>query len=392
MAKLDIDGGLLGAGKTTLIRAMLQCAYRGKRVAVIENEIGRVNLDAGAFSGVTVRPLTAGCVCCILKGDLVTAVRELLQGVAPEYIVMEASGAADLEAIRRICAEIDGVSLNRCVMVVNARKLRKLMTVVGEFYRIQLRDAADIYLNFTEGLPRTELDAVRQLLREINPSARLIDTPIDQLETDTLPEGDAGTAPPTPRFKPVPVRALRGRQADAVKGDRPALTVLDPSQLPSVLPAGRFLRDFGSPAPGKHSGTGIRAVDAGKTLYTLTLSIPAPPHRAGPRTPPAAAGPGRHLARQGLCDDVGRQRHKARLRLRRLFHNPREPRRGSRIECARADRRGPPGAVGSGCGRAVLWAAYYRTDELRIQAAHAKRNTLWYYVVDRLANLWYNVK
>ncbi len=143
MAKLDIYGGLLGAGKTTLIRAMLQCAYRGKRVAVIENEIGRVNLDAGAFSGVTVRPLTAGCVCCTLKGDLVTAVRELLQGVAPGYIVMEASGAADLEAIRRICAEIDAVSLNRCVMVVNARKLRKLMTVVGEFYRIQLRDATD---------------------------------------------------------------------------------------------------------------------------------------------------------------------------------------------------------------------------------------------------------
>ncbi|MBQ6346086.1 MAG: hypothetical protein IJI71_00860 [Clostridia bacterium] len=80
MAKLDIYGGLLGAGKTTLIRAMLLCAYRGKRVAMIENEIGRVNLDAGAFSGVTVRPLTAGCVCCILKGDLVTAVRELFTG------------------------------------------------------------------------------------------------------------------------------------------------------------------------------------------------------------------------------------------------------------------------------------------------------------------------
>ncbi len=271
MTKLDIYGGLLGAGKTTLIMAMLLCAYRGKRVAVIENEIGRVNLDAGAFSGVTVRPLTAGCVCCTLKGDLVTAVRELVQSVAPDYIVMEASGAADLEAIRRICKEIDAVALNRCVMVVNARKLRKLMTVVGEFYRIQLRDATDIYLNFTEGLPQAELDAVRQLLWDINPNARVIDTPIDRLEADTIPECDV---PTTPGFKPVPV--LRNRQADAAQGDRPALTVLDPSQLPSALPAGRFLRDFGSPAPGKHSGTGIRAADAGKTLYTLTLSIPAP--------------------------------------------------------------------------------------------------------------------
>jgi len=273
MTKLDIYGGLLGAGKTTLIRAMLQCAYRGKRVAVIENEIGRVNLDAGAFSGVTVRPLTAGCVCCTLKGDLVTAVRELVQSVAPDYIVMEASGAADLEAIRRICEEIDAVALNRCVMVVNARKLRKLMTVVGEFYRIQLRDATDIYLNFTEGLPQAELDAVRQLLWDINPNARLIDTPIDRLEADTLPEGDV---PTTPGFKPVPVRALKGQRADAAEGSRPTLKVLEQAPLPDVLPADRFLRDFGSPAPGKHSAPGIRAFDTGKTLFTLTLRIPAP--------------------------------------------------------------------------------------------------------------------
>ncbi len=273
MTKLDIYGGLLGAGKTTLIRAMLLCAYRGKRVAVIENEIGRVNLDAGAFSGVTVRPLTAGCVCCTLKGDLVTAVRELVQSVAPDYIVMEASGAADLEAIRRICEEIDTVALNHCVMVVNARKLRKLMTVVGEFYRIQLRDATDIYLNFTEGLPQGELEAVRQLLREINPSARVIDTPIDRLEADTIPEGDV---PTTPGFKPVPVRALKGPRADAVQGRRPTLTVLDQASLSDALPADRFLRDFGCPAPGKHSAPGIRAFDTGKTLYTLTLRIPAP--------------------------------------------------------------------------------------------------------------------
>ena len=144
---------------------------------------------------------------------------------------------------RRICAEIDAVSLNRCVMVVNTRKLRKLMTVVGEFYRIQLRDATDIYLNFTEGLPQAELDAVRQLLWDINPNARVIDTPIDRLEADTLPEGDV---PTTPGFKPVPVRALKGQRADAAEGSRPTLKVLEQTPLPDVLPADRFLRDLRS--------------------------------------------------------------------------------------------------------------------------------------------------
>ena len=244
MTRLDIYGGLLGAGKTTLIKAMLPCAYAGRKTAVIENEVGRVNLDAGEFAGITVRPLTAGCVCCTLRGDLAAAVRELVKAEAPEYIVMEASGAADLDAIRRVCEEIDEVRLNRCVMVVNARKLRKLMTVVGDFYRIQLQEAASIYLNFTEGLPEEELQAVRRLLREINPSATLVDTPVAALRADSIPEGV-------------------GHSVREPASPRPALTVLDGEQPFRLLPTGRLAR-----VPGRSP--------AGKTLYTLTLKVPAP--------------------------------------------------------------------------------------------------------------------
>ena len=257
MTKLDIYGGLLGAGKTTLIKAMLPCAYRGKKTAVIENEIGRVNLDAGEFSGITVRPLTAGCVCCTLKGDLVAAVRELVLTEAPEYIVMEASGAADLDAIRRICEEIDEVSLNRCIMVVNARKIRKLMTVVGEFYRIQLREASEIYLNFTENLPREELIAVKQLLRELNPDARVIDTPLAQLSANSIPE----------------VSGPLDRERASV---RPSLTVLDHGQSFKLLPNDRPARTcvWSSSKRGADPDSG--SADHGKTLYTATLKVPAP--------------------------------------------------------------------------------------------------------------------
>lgn len=254
MIQLDIYGGLLGAGKTTLIKAMLPCAYQGKKVAVIENEVGRVNLDAGEFTGVTVRPLTAGCVCCTLRGDLVAAMRQLVRSEAPEVIVMEASGAADLDAIRRICEEIDEVALNRCVMVVNARKLRKLLTVVGEFYRIQLRDATCIYLNFTEGLPRGELDEVRRLLRQINPDARVIDTPVASLRADSIPEGPAPHAAP---------------EADP---DRPTLTVVDQAQSFRLLPVSRLAR---APAHSVFQGD-RRPSEPGKTLYTVALRVPGP--------------------------------------------------------------------------------------------------------------------
>lgn len=262
MIKLDIYGGLLGAGKTTLIKAMLNCAYLEKRVAVIENEVGRVNLDVGEFTGITVRPLTAGCVCCTLKGDLVAAVRELVRTEAPDYIVMEASGAADLDAIRRICEEIDEVSLNRCVMVVNARKLRKLMTVVGEFYRIQLREAAQIYLNFTEGLPQEELTGVRRILQQVNPNARLIDTPIASLRADSFPEGVAAHAIP---------------EADRESGPvRPKLTVMDQAQAFRILPTDRLAHTSARSAFQGGLRSGSRLLDSGKTLYTIALKVPAP--------------------------------------------------------------------------------------------------------------------
>ena len=257
MTKLDIYGGLLGAGKTTLIKAMLPCAYRGKKTAVIENEIGRVNLDAGEFSGITVRPLTAGCVCCTLKGDLVAAVRELVLTEAPEYIVMEASGAADLDAIRRICEEIDEVSLNRCIMVVNARKIRKLMTVVGEFYRIQLREATEIYLNFTENLPGEEIIAVKQLLRELNPDARVIDTPLAQVRADSIPEGS-------------------GHHDREPASSRPTLAVLDQERPFNLVPNDRPARAFGWSSSKIGVGPGSRPADHGKTLYTATIKVSAP--------------------------------------------------------------------------------------------------------------------
>lgn len=188
MKKLDIYGGLLGAGKTTLIKKMLAAAYSGSRAAIIENEIGKVNLDAQEFADIQIRPLTAGCVCCTLKGNMVAAVRELLQTENPDYIIIEATGAADLQAIREICAHIAEIRLNRCIMLVNAKKVRALLKVVGEFYHMQLRQADTIYLNFTETLSEEEIRGTEAFLLAINPKARIVSVPLDEITGDTFPD------------------------------------------------------------------------------------------------------------------------------------------------------------------------------------------------------------
>lgn len=193
MTKLDVYGGLLGAGKTTLIRRMLSAAYEGYKTAVVENEAGKVNLDAEVLktASVSVREISSGCICCTVKGSFSEAVRLLAEQEKPDYIVVEPSGAADLAGVVNACRESGAVELNRVIMVVNARRILKLLKVVGDFYLEQLRGAQTIYLNFVEGMTAEQIDGVKETLAGINPDAELIAVPLEEITGETFPERDA---------------------------------------------------------------------------------------------------------------------------------------------------------------------------------------------------------
>jgi G3E family GTPase len=120
---------------------------------------------------------------------MVAAVRELIRTVDPDYIIIEATGAADLQAIKEICDQIKEVHLNRCIMLVNARKIKTLLKVVGEFYHMQIKQASTIYLNFTESLTDDAIRETVSFIREINAKAHIISVPLAEITKDTFPEG-----------------------------------------------------------------------------------------------------------------------------------------------------------------------------------------------------------
>ncbi len=98
---LTILTGFLGAGKTTLLNRIL-AGDHGLRVAVMVNDFGAVNIDAGLVVGIEekVISLANGCICCEVNDDLVAAVYEIMdRAEAPEYIIIEASGIANPTAI-----------------------------------------------------------------------------------------------------------------------------------------------------------------------------------------------------------------------------------------------------------------------------------------------------
>ncbi|MDO4621722.1 MAG: GTP-binding protein [Eubacteriales bacterium] len=190
--QIDMYAGLLGCGKTTLINRLLQTEYAGKKVAIIENEIGKVNLDAGTFQAddLTIRPMTGGCVCCTVKGDFTAAVERLVREVDPEYIVIEPTGAADIRGMIEACREPEHAEPRRLVMIVNARRLLPLLQVVGPFYKEQIETASCIYMNFTETMTEEAKREAETAIRRINPEALLIRIPVAEITADTF--ADAG--------------------------------------------------------------------------------------------------------------------------------------------------------------------------------------------------------
>ena len=192
MTKLDIYHGLLGSGKTTLIKKMLETAYKGRKVAIIENEIGKVNLDAEEFdASIQVKELTSGCVCCTVKGDFTMAIRMLIAQQRPDYIIIEPTGAADIVTLRDACLAVPNITLNRHIMIVNAKRIATLLRIIGPFFTEQLQEAKTIYLNFTEKMDEEAITKAKEAITAINSTARFIDVPLAEITEETFASSDS---------------------------------------------------------------------------------------------------------------------------------------------------------------------------------------------------------
>ena len=199
MTKIDIISGFLGAGKTTLIKKLLQESFKGEKVVLIENEFGEIGIDGGFLkdAGVEITEMNSGCICCSLVGDFGAALRKVLDQYAPDRIIIEPSGVGKLSdviaAVERVQNEAgDQMHLSSFVTVVDATKARVYMKNFGEFYNNQVEHASAIILSRTQGMDPAKLDAAVKLLRQHNEKAAILTTPWDQLTGAQIVEAMAG--------------------------------------------------------------------------------------------------------------------------------------------------------------------------------------------------------
>ena len=186
MTKIDIISGFLGAGKTTFIKKLLQEAIKGEQVVLIENEFGQIGIDGGFLkdSGIEIREMNSGCICCALVGDFGKSLEEVLTKYKPERVIIEPSGVGKLSdvmnAVRDVAKNLD-VKLNSAVTIVDATKCKMYMKNFGEFFNNQIENAGTIVMSRTDVADSRKVLADVDLLREHNKDASIVTTPIDQL-------------------------------------------------------------------------------------------------------------------------------------------------------------------------------------------------------------------
>ena len=193
MTKIDIISGFLGAGKTTFIKKLLEEAIAGEQVVLIENEFGQIGIDGGFLknSGIEIREMNSGCICCSLVGDFGKSLEEVLTKYQPDRVIIEPSGVGKLsdvmKAVRDVASTLD-VVLNSAVTIVDASKCKMYMKNFGEFFNNQIGAASCVILSRSQDVSEEKIAECLDIIRELNPHAPVVTTPWDQITGDMILE------------------------------------------------------------------------------------------------------------------------------------------------------------------------------------------------------------
>ena len=185
MTKIDIFSGFLGAGKTTLIKKLIEEAYHGEKIVLIENEFGEIGIDGGflAEAGIQINEMNSGCICCSLVGDFAEALKKVISEYVPDRILIEPSGVGKLSDVINAVknADTEGAELNGFTTVVDANKCKMHMKNFGEFFNDQIENAGCIVLSHTGKMSEEKIADCVAHIKEHNSAAVIVSTPWEEL-------------------------------------------------------------------------------------------------------------------------------------------------------------------------------------------------------------------
>ena len=191
--KIDVVSGFLGAGKTTFIKRLVESNKDKGKTIIIENEFGEIGIDGGFLknSGIEIREMNSGCICCSLAGDFEASLRELLSTYEPNRVIIEPSGVGKLSDVLKAVSDVEKdlpVESNSAVTVVDVKKCKMYMKNFGEFFNNQIQFANTIILSRTDLADNAKIEEALELIKKVNPKATIVTTPLDKLSNEKIEE------------------------------------------------------------------------------------------------------------------------------------------------------------------------------------------------------------
>ncbi len=262
--------GFLGAGKTTVVNALLAHA-EGRRIAAVVNDFGAINIDAELIAGASdgVVSLTNGCICCSLEGDLLRTLAAILRrSPRPDSIVIETSGVADpADIVRNLMDPViwREAPLETVLCVVDATTPAAKLND-DPLLRSQLRMADVLALSKIDLVDAQGRERIRNAVKAIRPAALVVDALHGQIPAELL-------FPTYPDRAPAPRDPGRRRPASdrfetlSWTSDQPSVAApsakRDRSSCAEARPGQGAVRSSGTARPAACAPVRRRARDAG---------------------------------------------------------------------------------------------------------------------------------
>ena len=191
MTKVDIISGFLGAGKTTFIKQLIDQAFAGEKLVLIENEFGEIGIDGGFLkdAGIEITEMNSGCICCTLVGDFSEALKKVLEEYQPDRVIIEPSGVGKLSDIVKAIEDVKkdaDIEIDGRITVVDGKKAKLYLKNFGEFFKDQVEHASTIVISRTQAMSDDKIEECVHMLREENKEAAIISTPWEQLGKEAI--------------------------------------------------------------------------------------------------------------------------------------------------------------------------------------------------------------
>lgn len=178
--KVDIFSGFLGAGKTRLIKKLINDKYYKEKIAIVENEFGEVSIDGAILreTNTVITEINSGCICCQVSGNFKKSILNILDNYEVERLIVEPTGVAKLSELKRVFEEkelSDVVEIDRLITVVDGERFYIYLNNFRKFFVDQIRAADVIVISRTQLIDKDKLNKVVNDIKNLNSKGIVID-------------------------------------------------------------------------------------------------------------------------------------------------------------------------------------------------------------------------